>query len=99
MRRANGITKCVGGFEHPTHYIFLRAAGLDEAEVLRAATLYPARFLARSDDPEFGVVALGKRADLLLVDGNPLQDLSAVSAIRDVILGGVRLTRTPIRPR
>ena len=79
--------------------LLLRAAGLDEAEVLRAATLYPARFLARSDDPEFGVVALGKRADLLLVDGNPLQDLSAVSAIRDVILGGVRLTRTPIRPR
>jgi imidazolonepropionase-like amidohydrolase len=74
----------------------LAAAGLTPAEVLRAATLDPARFLARSNDPDFGVIEVGKRADLLLVEGDPTTDLAAVSRIRDVILGGVRLERTPV---
>jgi imidazolonepropionase-like amidohydrolase len=74
----------------------LAAAGLTPAEALRAATLDPARFLTQSDDPDFGAVEVGNRADLLLVDGNPTVDLAAVSRIRDVILGGVRLERTPL---
>lgn len=72
----------------------LHAAGLPTADVLRAATIHPARFLTGSDDPDFGTVQPGKRADLVLVEGNPLADLSAVHKIQDVIFGGVRLVRT-----
>ena len=45
-------------------------AGMTPAEAIRAATLDPARWLERSDDPSFGVVGVGKRADLLLVVGS-----------------------------
>ncbi len=74
----------------------LHESGLSPVEVIRAATLDPARFLEQSDDPDFGQVKIGKRADLLLVNGDPASDLDAVSDIREVILGGVRLQRTPI---
>jgi imidazolonepropionase-like amidohydrolase len=67
--------------------------------VVRAATLYPARFLARSDDPDFGVVRVGKRADLVLVNGNPLERIAAISELRAVILAGVPLVRTPVDAR
>lgn len=74
----------------------LHAAGLSRAEAIRAATLYPARFLADSDDPDFGEIAIGKRADLLLVEGDPLVDLAALDRIRGVILRGMPLTRNPV---
>ena len=68
-------------------------AGLTPAQAIRAATLDPARFLTQHDDPEFGVVAVGKRADLLLVAGNPLEDLAHLAQIEQVIVGGVPLER------
>ncbi len=71
----------------------LHEAGLSSADVLRAATLNPARFLTGSDDPEFGTVQSGKQADVVLVQGNPMDDLEALHNIQDVIVGGVRLTR------
>lgn len=52
----------------------LAEAGLSPYEVLRAATVAPATFLRR--ETEFGTIAGGRRADLLLVDGNPLEDLT-----------------------
>jgi len=76
----------------------LAAAGLTPIEVIRAATLEPARFLTRTDDPDFGQVAVGKRADLLLVAGDPTQDLSSLDAIREVIARGVRVERIPVTP-
>jgi imidazolonepropionase-like amidohydrolase len=74
----------------------LHRAGLSRAEAIRSATLDAARFLAASSDPGYGEIGVGKRADLLLVEGDPLESLEALSAIRDVILGGVRLERTPV---
>jgi imidazolonepropionase-like amidohydrolase len=70
-------------------------AGLTPAEALRAATLSPARFLERSDDPDLGQVREGRRADLLLVEGDPTRDIAATSRIRAVIQGGVRVERHP----
>jgi imidazolonepropionase-like amidohydrolase len=69
-------------------------AGVPTAEVLRAATINPARLLTGSEDPEFGSIRIGKRADLILVEGNPLADITAVHDIREVVLGGRRLVRT-----
>jgi imidazolonepropionase-like amidohydrolase len=74
-------------------------AGLAPWEAIRAATLAPARFLERTQDPGFGRVAEGKRADLLLVEGDPSRDVAAVSRIRAVIHGGVRVERIPLRQR
>lgn len=74
----------------------LAKAGLPPLEVLRAATLHPARFLTAREDPPFGVVAPGKTADLLLVEGDPLEDLTAVSRIRQVVVRGVPLSRSSL---
>jgi imidazolonepropionase-like amidohydrolase len=71
-------------------------AGLTPTEAIRAATLDPARFLTESDTPGFGNVAVGQRADLLLVAGDPTRDVGALPEIREVLLEGVPLVRTPV---
>lgn len=62
-------------------------AGLAPGRVLRAATLDAARYLGT--DQRLGTVARGKVADLLLVDGDPTTDISAIRNIRMVMKGGV----------
>lgn len=74
----------------------LVAAGLTPAEAIRAATLDPARFLSESEDPPFGVIAVGKRADLLLVDGDPTTDITALESIRAVVVDGDPIERTSV---
>ncbi len=62
------------------------AAGLSPYEVLRIATVDAADFLGGSH--EFGTIAVGRRADLLLVDTNPLDDVAALRELRGVVLRG-----------
>ncbi len=62
------------------------AAGLSPYEVLRIATVEAAEFLGHAD--EFGTVEVGRRADLLLVDTNPLDDVAALRGLRGVVLRG-----------
>ncbi|MEM1431934.1 MAG: amidohydrolase family protein [Pseudomonadota bacterium] len=54
----------------------LRAQVLPVADVLKSATSVNARLIRRDD---LGVVAQGKTADLILIDGNPLADISCLS--------------------
>jgi hypothetical protein len=61
-------------------------AGLSPPEVLQAATLGAARYLGT--DQRLGAIAPGKLADLLLVDGDPTQDISAIRKVRLVMKGG-----------
>jgi imidazolonepropionase-like amidohydrolase len=75
----------------------LREAGMTPAETIRAATLDAARFLAHGGETEFGIIAEGKRADLLLVEGDPTTDLRALADIRAVIKDGLVLERLPLR--
>jgi imidazolonepropionase-like amidohydrolase len=66
-------------------------AGLTTAAALRAATSLPAKHFGLSDR---GAVEPGLRADLVLVDGDPLADISATRAIRQVWLAGVESVRS-----
>jgi len=71
----------------------LVAAGLTPIEALRAATALPARRFGLTDR---GRVAPGARADLLLVDGDPMTNIADTLSIRAVWRRGVRLiTRLP----
>jgi imidazolonepropionase-like amidohydrolase len=54
--------------------------------VLRAATLEAATFLRV--EQQYGTVAVGKRADLLILDANPLARITNTRGIRAVVLGG-----------
>lgn len=70
------------------------AAGLTPYEALRAATYNPAEWLGRLD--ETGAIERGKRADLVLLDANPLQDIGATRAIRGVMIRGRWMPRREI---
>lgn len=74
----------------------LSQAGLPPLAVLQAVTLHPAQFLAGDPDPDYGLIEVGKRADLILVRGDPLQDTQALHNIEQVILHGRRLVRRPL---
>ncbi len=70
------------------------AAGIPPAVALQAATANAARLLRAED--RFGTVAEGKEASLLMVDGNPLEDVRALSAISTVFFKGERVGRTEL---
>jgi imidazolonepropionase-like amidohydrolase len=61
-------------------------AGLSTVEALRAATVLPAQYFGLHDR---GVIEPGRRADLLLIDGDPIADIRATRQIRRVWCAGV----------
>lgn len=67
----------------------LVAAGLTPLEALRSATSLPARVFSLTDR---GSIAVGRRADLLLVEGDPTQDVTATRRIRGIWAAGARTT-------
>ena len=67
-------------------------AGLAAGEVLRIATWENARFLG-GERADFGEIAVGKRADLVLVAGDPTARIDDLSRISRVILDGTPLER------
>ena len=81
-----GTDTAIGGFRYHDEMAWLVRAGLTPAEVLRAATLDAARYAGV--ERAFGSVAVGKRADLLILAANPLEDIAATRTIRSVFLGG-----------
>ena len=87
------------GFAYIRELELLREAGFHPLEVIRSATLYGAQALGA--DKEIGSVEVGKLADIILLDENPLQNLQclygtgAIKLNDDNIVervGGVRYT-------
>jgi imidazolonepropionase-like amidohydrolase len=66
----------------------LAGAGLAAADVLRSATELPARYFGL---PDRGRIEPGLRADLILMDGDPLADIRATRSIRRVWCGGIEV--------
>ena len=64
--------------------------GFTPYEALTTATRNPARWLGLQD--RIGAIKRGAHADLSLVDGNPLQDIKAAAAVKQVMVGGVLRT-------
>ncbi len=61
-------------------------AGLTPERVIRASTRDAAEHLGRLDD--LGTVEAGKLADLIVVDGDPLKDISAIERVTIVVQAG-----------
>src|SRR4029078_4068822 len=87
------------GFAYIRELELLREAGFHPLEVIRSATLYGAQALGA--DKEIGSVEVGKLADIILVDANPLQNLQCLDATGAIQLsadnkvirvGGVKYT-------
>jgi imidazolonepropionase-like amidohydrolase/Tol biopolymer transport system component len=65
----------------------LGLTGMDRRSILASATIVGARKLGLGD--QIGSISAGKLADLVVFAGDPLQDLSSLSAPTMVIIGGV----------
>ncbi|MEV6217673.1 amidohydrolase family protein [Nocardia sp. NPDC051833] len=82
---------------HPEHGVSLHhelellvQAGLSTVDVLRAATVLPAAHFGLADR---GAIRPGLRADLVLLDGDPVADIRATRAVRKVWSGGAEYRR------
>jgi hypothetical protein len=72
----------------------LTEAGLSPVQALQTATINPARFLGRERTE--GTIEAGKRADVVLLDADPLADIRNVGRIAAVILRGRVLSKADI---
>jgi hypothetical protein len=94
--RANGVKLLAGSdmlnpFVYPGSSLqeeleLLVKSGLSPTEALQAATLRPAEYLGMTD--RFGIIETGKLADLVLLDANPLENITNTRRITAVVLNG-----------
>lgn len=70
---------------HWEMWSFVRG-GFSPMEALAAATINPARYLGM--DGDIGSLEPGKLADLVIIDGNPLEDIRQTDRISHVVLNG-----------
>jgi imidazolonepropionase-like amidohydrolase len=90
---AAGVDVLPGFSLHQELEYFVKA-GFTPLEALQTATRNPAEFLGLQD--QMGTVEVGKLANLVLLDANPLDDIKNTRAIRAVILNGRLLTRSDL---
>jgi imidazolonepropionase-like amidohydrolase len=76
----------VPGIDLHNELALLVEAGFTPMEALQTATLNPAIFLGKTD--AYGTIRVGRVADLVLLDMNPLEDISHTRKIHAVVLGG-----------
>jgi imidazolonepropionase-like amidohydrolase len=69
-------------------------AGMTPAEALQTATIIPARVMGL--DRELGRIERGKFADMILVDADPLADISNLRRVRYVVSGGRLYESAPL---
>ena len=82
------------GFSAVDELILFVEAGVSPLDALRAGTLHPAILLDKEDS--MGTVALGKLADLVLLDGDPLIDIRNLRRVAAVVADG-RVFEAPER--
>jgi imidazolonepropionase-like amidohydrolase len=87
----------VPGFSIQREMETMVSVGMTPYQVLRSGTHDVAVFLGTSD--RAGTIAVGRNADLLLLDGNPLEDIRNAARRAGVMVRGVWLPREAIERR
>jgi imidazolonepropionase-like amidohydrolase len=80
----------VPGYSVHQELAYLVASGLTPLQALQSGTINVARFLGRANE---GEVAAGQVADLVLLEANPLDDISASARVSGVFRGGEYYSR------
>jgi enamidase len=81
-----GYGGVIAGYSSKRQVQLLVEAGFSFPEALKISTLNGARFMGR--EREIGTVEPGKRADLILIDGDPVKDASALDRMPLVFKAG-----------
>lgn len=87
----------VPGFSIPREMENMAAAGIDNLGILRAGTINVGEFF--KDKDQFGQIAPGQRADLILLNSNPLEEISNIRDIAGVMVRGIWISRENIEAR
>jgi len=80
------IAHAIPGYSLLNELEILVASGLTPLEAIEAATITPARFFSLQES--MGTVETGRRADLVLLDANPLDDINNLRRIALVVAKG-----------
>ena len=89
-----GTDQAVPGFSLYREIELYVKAGFTPMEALQAATIVPAR--AMKVDADSGSVEVGKRADLDVLDANPLDDIHNIRTVRTVVASGILYDPAPL---
>ena len=81
----------VPGYSLHSELELLVRAGLSPIEAIQSATVRPAEYFSLQD--EMGSIDVGKKADMVLLDANPLDDITNTKQISAVVSKGVVLNR------
>jgi imidazolonepropionase-like amidohydrolase len=84
----------VPGFSLHDEFVTMSDYGMSPYDVLKTSTYNPAVYLGELD--EFGTVEAGKRADLVLLEENPLEDIANTRQIAGVMAQGRYYTRADL---
>lgn len=85
------IFLAVPGYSLHAELELLVRAGLSPLEAIRSATVRPAEYFSLQG--ELGTIDVGKKADLVLLDANPLEDIANTKKIAAVVSQGRVFTR------
>jgi imidazolonepropionase-like amidohydrolase len=89
-----GVLSQFPGFAEHRELESMVQAGMPALAAIKSATLLPAQMLGLHDR---GSLEIGKRADFLVLDGNPLDDISNTRKIADVYVAGSKIDRTKLK--
>jgi imidazolonepropionase-like amidohydrolase len=89
-----GVPGIIRGISSLMELVLHVEAGLTPSEALRAATYEAQRMMGQ--EREVGTVEVGKIADLVMLDANPLADIRNVRRINRVIRGGIVVGVSPL---
>lgn len=87
----------VPGFSIHRELSLMRECGISAYEIIRSGTKNVGDYF--KDKDEFGTIAIGKRADLILINGDPLQDISNIAKRTGVMVRGRWLPEEEIQKR
>jgi imidazolonepropionase-like amidohydrolase len=82
-----GTDQTVPGYSLYREIELYAQAGFTPMEAIQAATIVPARVMGL--DKELGTVEAGKRADVIILDANPLESIHNIRTVEFVITNGV----------
>ena len=82
-----GTDQTVPGYSLHREIELYVQAGFTPMEAIQAATIVPAR--AMGVDKELGTIEAGKRGDLIVIHGDPLQDIHNTRNVESVVTNGV----------
>lgn len=94
IRIVAGTDQTVPGYSLYREIELYNQAGFTPLEALQAATIVPAQVM--HEDRNSGSIEVGKRADLDILDANPLEDIHNIRSVRYTVANGVLFESVPL---